>query len=66
MELGNLLTDVKEKPRVVHATRANTDAVSRDGAARNSDEAVVMAVERRGRGVLEMKSINVRKERRNW
>jgi hypothetical protein len=66
VEHGNLLVDVKEKPRVANATSANTDAISRDGVARSSAETFVMDVERRGHGVLEMESTNVLKERRNW
>jgi hypothetical protein len=63
MEHENLLIDVKGKRRVANTTSANTDAIGRDGVA--SDEAPVMGVERRSHGVLEMKSVNVRKERRN-
>ena len=65
MEHENLLIDVKGKRRVANTTSANTDASSRDGVVRSSDEAPVMGVERRSHGVLEVKSINVRIERRN-
>ena len=65
MEHENLPIDVKGKRRVANTTSANTDAIGRDGVARSSDEAPVMGVERRSHGVLAMKSINVRKERRN-
>lgn len=65
MEHGNLLIDVKGKRRVANTTSANTDTISRAGVARSSDETFVMDVERRGHGVLEMKSINAPKERRN-
>jgi len=47
-ERGNLAWDVKGNPQVAHTTRENTDAQDRGGAARSSDEAAVMAVERRG------------------
>jgi hypothetical protein len=65
VEHENLPIDVKGKRRVAHTTSANTDAIGRDGVTRSSVEAPVMGVERRGHGVLEMKSINVREERRN-
>jgi hypothetical protein len=65
MEHENLLIDVKGKRRVANTTSANTDAIRRDGVACSSDEAPVMGVERRSHGVLEVKSVNVRKERRN-
>jgi len=60
MEPGNLSVDVKGKRRVGNTTSANTEAIDRGGVARSSDEAPVMGVERRGHGVLEMKSINLR------
>ena len=65
MEHENLPIDVKEKRRVADTTSANTDAIGRDGVTRSSDEAPVMGVERRSHSVLEMKSINVRRERRS-
>lgn len=65
MEHENLLIDVKGKRRVAKTTSANTDAISRDGVVRSSDEAPVMGVERRSHSVFEMKLINVRIERRN-
>ncbi len=50
MERENLFGDAKEKPQVGrNPTRANTDAPDRGGAARSSEEAPVMGVERRGR-----------------
>ncbi len=53
MERGNLSDNVKGKRRVVNeATSANTEVADRDGAARTSDEASVMDVERRGCVVL--------------
>jgi len=39
--------------------RKNTDAGTRDGAARSSDEAFVMKVERRGSVILLMKVANL-------
>ena len=48
MERGNLLSDAKGNPQAVATVRENTDAGSRGGAARSSDEASVMEVERRG------------------
>lgn len=49
MERGNLSGNAKGKRRVVKkATSANTDVPARGGAARSSDEAPVMGVERRG------------------
>ena len=38
--------------------RKNTDAETRDGAARSSDEAAVMAVERRGSVILSIQVVN--------
>jgi len=53
MERGNLSSDVKGKRRVApKATSPNTDAEGRGGAARSSDDASVMDVERRGCVVL--------------
>jgi hypothetical protein len=65
MELENLSVDVKGKRQVANTTSANTDATDRDGVACSSDEAPVMGAERRSHGVLEMKSINLRKEGRS-
>jgi hypothetical protein len=65
MEHENLTVDVKGKRRVANTTSANTDAIGRDGVACSSNEAPVMGVEQRSHAVLEMKSINVREERRN-
>ena len=48
MEGGNLFSDAKENPQAVDPARENTDAENRGGAARSSDEAPVMGVERRG------------------
>jgi hypothetical protein len=59
-EHGNLSVDVKGKRRVANTTSANTDAIGRGGVARSSDEAPVTGVERRGHGVEEMESINLR------
>lgn len=56
---------LKGKRRVANTTSANTDAVGRGGVARSSVEAPAMGVERRGHGVLAMKSINLRDEGRN-
>ncbi len=47
-ERGNLAWGGKENPQVAHTTRENTDTHDRGGAARSSDEATVMVVERRG------------------
>jgi hypothetical protein len=64
-EHGNLPIDVKGKRRVANATSANTDATGRGGVARSSVETPVMGVERRGHGVSEMESINLRIEGRS-
>lgn len=40
--------------------RKNTDAGTRGGAARNSDEAFVMKVERRGSVILPVIAVNLR------
>ena len=47
MERGNLFSDAKGNPQAVTTVRENTNAGNRDGAARSSDEASVMEVERR-------------------
>jgi hypothetical protein len=47
-ERGNLARDDKGNPQVEQTTRENTDARDRGGVTRSSDEAAVMAVERRG------------------
>lgn len=47
MERGNLFSDAKGNPQAVATVRESTDAGNRDGAARSSDEASVMEVERR-------------------
>jgi hypothetical protein len=65
MEHENLSFDVKGKRQVANTTSANTDAIGRGGVACSSEEALVMGVERRSHGVLEMESINLRKEGRN-
>ena len=50
MERENLFGDAKGKPQAGgNPVRANTEALDRGGAARNSEEAPVMGVERRGR-----------------
>jgi hypothetical protein len=43
---------------MANTMRKNTDARTRDGAARSSDEALVMRVERRGSVVRSMKVAN--------
>jgi hypothetical protein len=48
MERENLIPDVKGNNKWQTPLRKNTDAGTRDGAARSSDEAFVMKVERRG------------------
>jgi hypothetical protein len=48
MERGNLFSDAKGNSQAVATVRENTDAGNRGGAARSSDEASVMEVERRG------------------
>jgi hypothetical protein len=45
---------------MANTMRKNTDAGTRDGAARSSDEAFVMKVERRGSVILLTKAINLR------
>ncbi len=53
MERGSLLANVKGTRRVaIETTSANTDVDGRGGAARSSNEAFVMDVERRGCVVL--------------
>ena len=47
-ERGNLAWDEKGNPQVAHTMRESTDTHDRGGAARSSDEAIVMVVERRG------------------
>ncbi len=47
-ERENLASDVKGNEQVADTMRKNTDAEVRGGAARSSDEALVMRVERRG------------------
>lgn len=58
MERENLYLNVKGNDKWSTTTRKNTEVEYRGGAARSSDEAVVMSVERRGRVILLMRCVN--------
>lgn len=45
---------------MANTTRKNTDAGTRGGVARSSEEASVMEVERRGDVILPMRDVNLR------
>jgi len=45
---------------MANTMRKNTDAEMRGGAARSSEEAAVMAVERRGSVILSIRAVNLR------